>query len=176
MITLTRAALAYLALPVFLFLLFWLRWYVAIPAAALLAATLAKVPDTRVPFRFTAAVPAALLLALVPVLLSGIGGFGPQSIDAPKHNAILLDLVDGHWPVTYQSAPISYYIAWYLPAAALGKLLGWTAANVALMLWTLAGAALALFLFRRASGASLPVSAIFLFIWGGLRDFGGLLV
>ncbi|MBI5084595.1 MAG: hypothetical protein HZB13_08365, partial [Acidobacteria bacterium] len=47
---------------------------------------------------------------------------------------------------------------------------------VALMLWTLAGAALALFLFRRASGASLPVSAIFLFIWGGLRDFGGLLV
>ncbi|MBI5282257.1 MAG: hypothetical protein HY858_11295 [Candidatus Solibacter usitatus] len=182
MITLTRAALAYLALPVFLFLLFWLRWYVAIPAAALLAMSLklsvhqrpsAAIPSPRLRARH---VIFALLLALLPVLLSGIGGFGPQSVDAPKHNAVLLDLTDGAWPVTYPDAPLSYYIAWYLPAAALGKWLGWTAANVALMLWTLAGAALALLLFHRASGASLPVSAIFLFIWAGLRDFGGLLV
>ena len=40
-------------------------------------------------------------------------------------------------------AVLTYYVAYYLPAALVGKIAGWTAANVVLFTWSAAGAALA---------------------------------
>ncbi|MBI5084594.1 MAG: hypothetical protein HZB13_08360 [Acidobacteria bacterium] len=174
-----RITLGYFALPVLIFLAAWLRWYLAVPVcAALLAATL----KSCVPSRPSVAIKApllALLLASVLVLVSGTGGFGRQSEDHPKHNAVLLDLIDGQWPVHYdtgaQPAPMTYYAAHYVPAALVGKIFGWQAANIFLALWTALGMALALLLFSALSRASMAASTFFVLLWSGMRDIGGLL-
>ena len=88
------------------------------------------------------------LLALVWVAFSGAGGFGTANFDWAKHFSVLRDLIAEPWPVVYQDPatadvyrgkPLVYYVGYYLPAAALGKVFGWTAANVALALWTWLG-------------------------------------
>ncbi len=83
--------------------------------------------------------------AFVPLALmcfaSGIGGWGYQTSDWKKHNAVLADLVRFDWPVRYSEAPgavhLTYYTAFYLPAAFVGKFFGWTAALVAHQLGSL---------------------------------------
>ncbi|MDH3282349.1 MAG: hypothetical protein OEQ18_14635, partial [Gammaproteobacteria bacterium] len=73
----------------------------------------------------------------------GVGGWGPQDSDWLKHNSILRDLINAPWPVIYEvnghKAMLTYYIAYQLPAAFVGKMWGWEAANHALFLYTLGG-------------------------------------
>lgn len=85
-----------------------------------------------------------VLLAIVPfALIAGAGGWGPQDSDWLKHNAILRDLITESWPVIYnindKPVMLTYYTAYQLPAAVIGKLFGWQAANHALFLYTLIG-------------------------------------
>jgi len=80
-------------------------------------------------------------------MLAGVGGIGYQNYDYFKHNAIMHDLINHTYPVIYnahpdqgigQPSPLVYYIAYYLPAALLGKLVGSTkAAFIFLFLQTL---------------------------------------
>ncbi|MBI5282256.1 MAG: hypothetical protein HY858_11290 [Candidatus Solibacter usitatus] len=179
LLLLWRASLAYFALPVFIFLAAWLRWYLAIPVCAALLTAIFNISVHQRPSAAVKTPFLALLLASVLVFISGTGGFGRQSEDHPKHNAVLLDLIDGHWPVYYESgaqpAPMTYYAAYYLPAALVGKLLGWQAANLFLALWTALGMALALLLFQSLSRTTLAASALFVLLWSGMRDIGGLL-
>ncbi len=69
-----------------------------------------------------------------------------------------------------------YYFAWYLPAALVGKIFGWAAAQVALILWSLLGLVLTLLwvqqLVRRWSW-TLPVLFVFA---SGLDIIGYLLL
>ncbi|MBI5282258.1 MAG: hypothetical protein HY858_11300 [Candidatus Solibacter usitatus] len=186
---LVAATFIYLAFPLSLFLTFWLRWYLALPACIALSVALipicgrlsssAAIPHLK---RWALNVLAALLLAAIPVALSGVGGFGRQNHDFPKHNGILLDLTEGQWPVYYslpgsaEPVPLDYYSGWYLPAALVGKAAGWTAANYALAAWTVIGLALALLLFRRLAGVSLPAAWLLIVCWAGLREFGRLIL
>ncbi|MBI5085434.1 MAG: hypothetical protein HZB13_12650 [Acidobacteria bacterium] len=186
---LVAAAFIYLAFPLSLFLTFWLRWYLALPACIALSVALVPVCG-RLPLstvrphlkHWALTVLAALLLACVPVVLSGVGGLGRQNHDFPKHNGLLLDLTEGRWPVYYSlpgrtdPVPLDYYSGWYLPAALAGKAAGWTAANYALAAWTVIGLALALLLFRRLAGISLPAAWLLIACWAGLREFGRLIL
>jgi hypothetical protein len=110
------------------------------------------------------------------VALSGAGGVGPQTWDWGKHHAVLKDLITHPWPVAYATgaddAALTYYVAYYLPAALVGKAAGWTAANLALFAWTAAGAVLAFLWLVVLSGAS-PWRCLALFaLFSGL-DFVG---
>jgi hypothetical protein len=110
-----------------------------------------------------------ILVSIVLLAISGVGGFGHQDSDWLKHNGILKDLVERPWPVVYrlggQDVPLVYYVAYYIPAATIGKLGGWTLTNWALAAWTLAGLILAmawfLVLVRRASFAVLLLFVMF---------------
>ncbi len=88
------------------------------------------------------------VVAFLLVSLSGAGGVGLQEGDYFKHNALLKHLIDSPWPVwlpTDQGPfPLVYYLGWYLPAAAVGKLWGWQVANIFLFIWTYLGVLLAL--------------------------------
>jgi hypothetical protein len=174
--SLAAGTVAYLALPVALFLAGWLRapWSLLAVAALAWAAVegVLRLPGGRgggggggdrrdrlgEPGRRGRLGPIAgllagllagtALLALVVALL-GAGGVGPQAWDWVKHEAVLADLVAQDWPVTYRLGPpagdlgLVYYVAYYLPAALVGRLAGWPAAHAALFAWTVAGVVLA---------------------------------
>lgn len=145
-------SLVYLALPWFLFAVGWLWWPYAVLMSLALGTSLFRAARNTIRTTESNTLPRGtdliFVLALAALLawISGAGGFYTQEWDWIKHNAVMRDLVSHEWPVCYEGAPsnpgpafLVYYIAYYLPAAAVGKLLGPTAANWALLAWTLLG-------------------------------------
>ncbi len=158
------ASLAYLGLPTLIFLIGWTRPAVAVLAAAACGVLISSaVRDARsathapLPRATTATIWA---VAATTGVLTGAGGLAPQTWDWLKHNALLRDLVVEPWPVVYESAGgeslgLTYYIGYHLPAAAVGKVAGWPAANAALLVWTILGLVLALTWFAALVGPRL---------------------
>jgi hypothetical protein len=179
-------SLGYVTLPVGVFLVGWLRppWAVLL-VAALVAGTAmwgrrlrqaGATPEGDLRGASAPALVVAVLVVLGVVALSGAGGFGIQTWDWAKHNAILRDLIEQPWPVAYATGrddvALTYYVAYYLPAALLGKAAGWTAANVALYAWTALGAVLALLWVVVLSGARVwPCLGVFV-LFSGLDVVG----
>ncbi len=158
---LTFLSIFYLALPYLIFAWGWLWWPYAAVVWGVLVVAVAQLARARTPGPasgpsqppgrnwvnplFVVAVSAGLLY------LSGVGGLGyQQSGDWIKHNAILHDLAVNDWPVRYtdsaavpQGHYLTYYVAYYLPAALVGRLFGLVPAHLALFVWTLGGLLLA---------------------------------
>jgi len=118
------------------------------------------------------------LAVVVVVGLSGPGGFGVQTWDWAKHNAILKDLVEQPWPVAYATerddVALTYYVAHYLPAALAGKLAGWQAANVVLFAWTVIGCVLAMLWLVVLSGAPVWRCLAIFVLFSGLDVVGAI--
>ncbi|MBI1373051.1 MAG: hypothetical protein GC159_09845 [Phycisphaera sp.] len=177
------ASILYLAIPVAIFCAGWLRPVVAAVFVAILAGGVGwwlrelfrptapkegdppAIDEPRVTVR-------SLLLAAIPVMLAllicGSGGWGLEDVDWLKHNAVLMDLIRHDWPVTYYttSGPVTlvYYVAYYLPAAVVGKLFGWTAANHTLWLTTVVGTMIALGWFILLTRGRRPVFCSVVFV------------
>jgi hypothetical protein len=182
------ATLAYLSLPVLLWLLGWLRVYLALPLAlGLVASAIMAWRQTRrhsSSADFVCTEPdlplwpflGALVLALIWGIYSGAGGFTYTSPDWSKHYAMMRDLTEGAWPVTYtidgESSGLVFYLAYYLPAAAVAKMFGWWCGCLILCLWTCLGTMLALSWFCLLIGRA-PLLAAFLFIFSNGLDFIG---
>lgn len=148
---LTGATILYLGLPVVLFLAGWLRPSLAIPLAAgttwAMVTIVRQWPQGTRPGISRRHLFTLVAAALVLAWLTGAGGFGYQTTDWWKHNAILHDLTTQPWPVRYKADTdfgLTYYLGYYLPPALIGKMFGWWAANVANLLWTAAGITLVL--------------------------------
>ena len=180
----------YLLLPLAFFAYGWLRPAYALMVVVVVAAAMAAAGWeawqalrsggglTRAGWR--AALPAVLLL-LAWLLLSGIGGLGYQNDDYRAGNALFKQLILGDWPLSFafegRAVPVVYYLGYYLPAAAVGKALGWAAANAALWGWSALGLGLSLAWFAALSrvplagrpGRTLALTALFA-LAGGL-DF-----
>lgn len=167
--------LLYLLTPCFIFLFGWLTVSLALSVsiAILYTAYQTRGRGTISDFSKQDLVILAVL-SLAWTLTSGAGGFGHQNSDWAKHNAVLKDLIFKPWPVMYDVEtgelgvirhPLVYYLAYYLPAAAVGKALGWIAANVVLSIWTWTGIFLALAWVKRLSGRYW-VAALFIFLSG----------
>lgn len=95
--------------------------------------------------------------AVVVSIVTGVGEYVFTLQDHPYRRAILKDLIDYKWPVIYdystQTNPevikilgyvsgeraFSYYFVYWLPAAVIGKLFGFGAANAALLIWNSIG-------------------------------------
>ncbi len=174
-------SLLYLALPYLIFVVGWLRWYLALFYVILIILSLyVCIQKAESSYRQGLDKPdqiyfdgkILILIIIIGTLLlgiSGVGGLGYQDTDWIKHNAILKDLIEKPWPVIYQldgiKLPLVYYIAFYLPAALFGKFGGWILANQILFVWSLIGLILAILWFfvliRRASPGVLLLFVMF---------------
>lgn len=130
---LTLASLCYLYVPVCLFLLGWIIPVIAVPVSILIGFGV---------WQFVRQNGSAAVLngnfsrnewlilgvgALFWTWVSGIGAFVPQYGDYDKHNLLFHDLITQPWPVNYPNPRfdnpfLCYYLAYYLPTAALAKL------------------------------------------------------
>lgn len=165
-----RFAIAYLMVPVFIWLAAWFKWWFGLPAAMLLAVALA--PALRGPWRPawpSLSVVAICLIALAWTMLTPHGGlFGANNHDWGDRRYMLLDLTRHPWPTHVQdgladylpwgggerSALLRYYLGWHMVPALAGRLFGAAALNWAVPLWSALGAALVLLLFLRRAAPS----------------------
>jgi hypothetical protein len=183
----------YLALPCLIFAISWLRPVIALVLVGLVAAALLGelAPEARGDGKNSPDPnerAGGVLLLVVGVatawtVLSGVGGVGFQAGDFLKHDAVLSALATGRWPVVLPAptqggsgqVALSYSIAWYLPAAVVGKVWGWRAAEFALLVWTVAGVSLALLWFARLVGSRGVVPVILFPFLGGMDLVGELI-
>lgn len=177
---LRTATLLYLALPAAIFFAGWLSAPFALALDGLLAIAIwrdVQRPAPASPARLVS-LPKLLLAIALPAaaltLLSGAGGWGSGDSDWLKHDTLLRDLVERPWPVRYHTAggPILlvYSLAFYLPAAVVGKCLGAFAAGQALALTTFIGVALAGLWLIALGDAGCPGRAT---VWLGAAMFFG---
>jgi hypothetical protein len=189
---LDRVAVAYLVLPLLIFVLGWLELWAALPLAACIGYALKPLFERHTSQRIRLPVtPLQLALAAsVGIGWTIFGGAGHLLFANPDwhiRDAVLHDLVTSPWPVGYgvldgKESLLRAPVAYYLPAAIVGKLAGLSMAHMAMALWTAAGATL--FLLQvlsltpsRASTALMVVAVIVLFsgfdIIGCLLNYGG---
>ncbi|NJN81570.1 MAG: hypothetical protein HC802_04310 [Caldilineaceae bacterium] len=194
LLVLTVGSVIYLAAPYLLFFLGWLdNLWAALFSLLLVVAFAASTLDSRRSLGESNPIELGdrglltwrgylwvLVVAAALILLSGIGGYGFQDLDWTKHNIVLRDLIYREWPVayTYSGVPVSlvYYIAYYLPAALLGKMGGWLFANQILALWSLLGLAMVMLWFLILVGRRPVWAVLLLFVFfSGLDAVGGAL-
>ena len=161
-----RLTLAYLVLPLIVWLVGWFEWWVGIPAAVLLTAGFwnALRGSWWVPPQ-----PAVVVLPIVAagwVLLTPAGGVvgipGADTSDWFKHRALFFELGANVWPVRptnplapYLPAPetdagtslLRYYLGWYMVPGLAARWLGVEALNWAVPVWHWGGVALVVWLF-----------------------------
>jgi hypothetical protein len=185
---LDRVAIGYLILPLVIFLAGWFEWWAALPLIACTAYALrpliAKWPvaGTRLPVT-----PLQLTVAVVVgcgwTVFGGTDHLVFANADWHIRDAVLHDLVTSPWPVGYglldgKETLLRAPVAYYLPAALVGKIAGLPMAHLAMAIWTAIGATL--FLLQvlsltpsRASIAILVAAVVVLF--SGLDIVGSLL-
>ncbi len=153
-------SILYLAFPYFIFFLGWLKIPFAIFFTGVLATGLYVIFSEKTKPLYNKISAFQLLIISVIILLwllfSGAGGFGYQNHDYYKHNALLKDLMDQKWPVSYQLEKgqkfLSHYLAYYLPGPALFYGLGWKYVNLANFIFTSVGVFISVFWMLRFVG------------------------
>jgi len=190
---LDRIAIAYLTLPPAIFLLGWFEWWVAVPLMVCMAYSLRPILTARAA---TSPTPTAIRLPVTSLqltvavavgcgwtLLGGTDHLAFANADWHIRDAVLHDLVASPWPVGYglldgKESLLRAPVAFYLPAALVGKVLGLATAHVAMGIWTATGATL--FLLQVLSltpsrlRVALTVSAVVV-LFSGLDIIGSLL-
>ena len=193
--TLDRLAIGYIALPLIIFLAGWLVWWAALPLLACTGYALrailaplpasAPAPGSRPPItRLQLSV--AVGVGCAWTVCAGAGHLLYANADWFVRDAVLHDLVASRWPVGYgtldgQETVLRAPVAFYLPAALVGKWGGLLAADAAMGLWTALGASL--FLLQvlslippRGKLVALAVAVVVLFsgfdILGNILDIG----
>lgn len=141
---------AYMALP-FIIFAFFMKLYIAIPAAAVVAFSAYLAAADSEAFNKFRILPSDIpkivtgcLFIIAIVTLSGIGGVLWQNQDHPYRNAIFNILTEKPWPPTGENASgsavgLCYYIGFWLPAAAFGKLTTLSAGYFFQIVWAALG-------------------------------------
>ncbi|MEO0894928.1 MAG: hypothetical protein AAFY71_00815 [Bacteroidota bacterium] len=134
---LMAVSLLYLLLPLGLFLIFWVKWWIGLPLfISVCWALWATMPAYDVSVYRVREILLLLGIAIALGLLSGMGGFFPQQDDYIKHNLLWQDLVSLDWPIFYtHEAPLNYYVGYYLVPAFLSKMLGMASLAWSTLLW-----------------------------------------
>ncbi|GHU84457.1 hypothetical protein AGMMS49941_02290 [Deferribacterales bacterium] len=187
-VDLTYAPLVYLALPLAIFFLTWLRLPVGLPATFILL-YLCYCYCRDIKLKLDVVIDKYFIITMVVLLLfvylSGVGGYGPiVSGDMHRRNAAFGDLLANSWPVYFSEngGSLVYYIGFWLVPAVISKLfsLSWTSANLVLFVWTLIGMVLAYLLvssyLKVSAGKRLLLVAIIFITWAGLHTIGALIV
>ncbi|SFB88987.1 hypothetical protein SAMN02745150_01200 [Brevinema andersonii] len=143
----------YLSSPCFLFLATWVNWKISVFLLSLSILLLLIMYRNTVAEGDLINIPTYIFLFLIIVaivwpLVSGIGNVFLQSRDFGGRNPLFMDLIKFSWPVIYpeNGRAIVYYLGHWIVPALIGKVFGWYAAQIALVLWTALGILL-MFLF-----------------------------
>lgn len=151
--TIRFGSFLFLIVPVVLFFIGFIRWYISFPAILFLGYTLWKTGlETNKKYISFSKISIIFILIILIVwcYLGGQGGLFYQTSDWNERNAIFRDLIQFDWPVYYEKTDtlLTYYIGHWLPAAGLGKLifmissnlkLAFQIGNIFLGLWTFIG-------------------------------------
>lgn len=144
----------YVMLPVILFFIGWAKIWLSLPLCIISLYAFYKMPnlefDLWLPeWTLVNILKGIFLLLLITawVCFSGIGGYALQNRDHLIRNALYEVLVTHPWPVTQtmitdgqaQTYGLIYYIGYWLPAAAVGKLFGIPAGYFFQVLWAILG-------------------------------------
>ncbi len=154
--TLDRLAIGYVALPLVIFLAGWLVWWAALLLLACtgyaLRALLAPMPSSLPGPGSRPPITRLQLLVAVSAgcawtVCAGAGHLLYANADWFVRDAVLHDLVVSPWPVGYgtlegQQTVLRAPVAFYLPAALVGKWGGLLAADAAMGVWTALGTSL----------------------------------
>lgn len=150
----TDISYVYIGIPFILFLLGWCRWYIACIGIVAIVYAMYKACNNELKVsgviwtkKNIGQIISVLLILSVWVYLSGIGAYAFQNTDHIVRNSIFEVLVHDPWPVIkdysvngqVSTRGLIYYIGFWLPAAAAGKLFGIQFGYFALYLWTLLG-------------------------------------
>jgi len=169
-----KIAIAYITIPVIIFILGWIKLHIAIPVVALLLIALwkgiynkksqksIKDKEENKENKKSIYISKKMILLIFGIafgwcLFSGQGGFFPQSDDYPWRNAILRDLINFDWPVVYSefNRTLVYYIGHWMVPGLFGKMalgitnssnIAWIVGNITLLIWTSIGATIVLLL------------------------------
>lgn len=121
-------ALYYLFVPFAIFLCAWTKPFIGVPIVAV-AALMPMIVCREIKGKAIRGVSrqelivAAVIVAWV--VMAGIGGYVWQNRwDHLFRNAVFIDMVNLDWPVQHGDSLLTYYIGFWLPAAALAKLSG----------------------------------------------------
>jgi len=178
---------AYLFLPVVIFFLGWIRWYIAVPLTALVVFCLVRMVlqhKTDRKFNINSdnlwLLFGVLVVAVIWVWFSGIGRLSFQNEDHWARNRIFEMLVKYDWPVVLdvetetgtESHMLVYYIAFWLPAALVGKVLGTTAGYLFQAVWAVFGVLIVWYLLTQAIGAKKVWPLVLFILFGGLDIVG----
>lgn len=192
-ISLSKIVYLYLALPVVIFMLTWIRPSIGIPAALLILGALVlaarKAETSSITFsRRTIFI--TIAIAFVWCFFAGQGGFWYQSADHAWRNAVYRDLVYHSWPVVFeqQNVLLNYYVGYWLVPALLGKALffitqnarvAWMSAKIALLLWSTFSITLCFLLLANVLQCNSPkrnFAAIIVFIFFSGLDILGVYI
>lgn len=167
----------YIALPVIIFILGWVRWYIAVPATLVILYSFFRClrgSETSLPAvsgKDIKWIAISFGLIVLWVYLSGIGGFAYQNGDLLTRNETFRLMVENPWPVIAEteSGPrmLSYYIGFWMPAALFGKIFGLAAGYVFQYFWAVLGVSLVFLKMAEKLGRwSAAAMVIFIFFSG----------
>ncbi len=131
-------------LPLCIFTVGWMNWWVALPLLMLMAAGIfyrADAPAADAPPDYPQSLwtPASVAVAACFTAFMFISGWGDWGNAHPDHivrNACLRELVATPWPVIFPDGDeLVYNIGYWLPAALIGKQAGLDAARLFTPLW-----------------------------------------
>jgi hypothetical protein len=179
-----KLAIIYVICPIIVFLFGWTRFYIALITTGLLVYATYKfikknvLNDDKIIY-----IDLRILFTIIVILgiwcwTSGIGGFFVQRWDHHARNAVFRDLITYDWPVIYPKTGnglVYYFTFWMIPAL-IGKIAGWTVANIALLVWSILGVILVYlglcFVLKATTSKKLIVLLIVFIIWSGLNVAG----
>jgi hypothetical protein len=185
---LDRIAIAYVAMPLIIFLIGWFEVWAAVPLVVCAIYALKPLVEAlpvggaRLPIT-PLQVGVAVAVGCGWTVFGGTGHFFYANSDWHIRDAVLHDLVASPWPVGYGTldgketllrAPLGYY----MPAALIGKWAGLPTAHLAMLVWTATGATLFLLqvLSLMPSRASvLAMAATVVVLFSGFDILGNLL-
>lgn len=170
-------AYSYLAIPLLLFLIFWLTPLVSIPLSLAVIYGFYRIVRNASSFRLDIPVNRTKLYLMIFILClwvigSGVGGVVWQNRwDHMYRNAIFHDLVQYDWPVInlegVEPRSLCYYIGFWLPSAAIGKLFGFQVGYFFQLIWACFGVVIAfLLLCDFVKKCSFKVLFLFIFFSG----------
>lgn len=145
------STIAYIYIPVMIFLIGFVKPYFSFPLILVLSFFLLRMiedyqkemeENKTVLIKWWVLLLAVLVLCAFCVFI-GWGGWFPQAGDWYKHNAVLRDLSMKNWPVYYMNlepSMLTYYIGQYLVPALVGKLTGsFRIAEILFFVWGVIG-------------------------------------
>lgn len=185
-------AVLYLIIPIALFMLGWVRLWLALPFCAVLIFFIYRIMPAfncqkdrlfsranRSYWMFTS------MIGAFWTYLSGIGGLVYQNEDFVGRNPMFRDLSTYEWPMFYdlsyasdlvreycgdETVGFSYYFTWWLPSSWLAKVfdLSENARNFLLGLWAFIGIMLVIYILNRLIGKCSYIVPTILIFFSGL--------